>query len=227
MDMNQWIEQCLLEQNRSCHETSECRICSSEVPIDGTVRVNLEQLSTLPSLGWILQYDDATRTAVVSEQMGHQLLIGSTGTGKTQCMILNTVDCFSRFSDAVKPNLFMTDPKGEILKRTGECLRSRGYRLVVIDTRHPESSARYNPMFGIFDDYQQSLKLQKILAEDDQMKEKKSSCHPTTDRAPTGTCGACRCGIVQYYDSDHGVSRIIVAYGSQKHDACDPIYDAL
>ncbi len=170
MDMNRLIDQNLFEQNALCHETSECRICSADVPIRGTVRVPIGKLSELSSLGWILQYDNATQSALVSKQMGHQLLIGSTGTGKTQCLILNTVNFFSGFSDDVKPNLFMTDPKGEILRRTGNFLEARGYKLVVIDTRHPESSARYNPMFGIFDHYQQILQLEEELKETPKMK---------------------------------------------------------
>lgn len=52
----------------------------------------------------------------------------------------------------VKPNLFqcntsfvVTDPKGELLESCGNFLRSRGYRVRVLNLYEPEKSDKYNP----------------------------------------------------------------------------------
>ena len=163
MNMNEKTNQILLEQNKSCHENSNCILCSPQTQVRGATWVHMDDIPKMKSIGWPLYYDSESNMVLISNQMGHYLGIGSTGSGKTQCAVLNTIDIHSRMSLDKKPSLFITDQKGEITQKCANLLRKRGYELHIIDTRNPESSSRWNPISGIFDDYQKIIGLQKQL----------------------------------------------------------------
>ena len=72
----------------------------------------------------------------------HNLIIGSTGSGKTQCIIFPMVQCLAKHNES----MVITDPKGEIYEKTSEMLRKRGYNIVLLNFRNPGHGNAWNPL---------------------------------------------------------------------------------
>lgn len=72
----------------------------------------------------------------------HTLVIGATGSGKTQSIILPTVKILSKKGES----MVITDPKGEIYEKTSEMLRDRGYQILLLNFRDPQNGNAWNPM---------------------------------------------------------------------------------
>lgn len=66
------------------------------------------------------------------------LILGGAGTGKSRSFIIpNLIQ--------MNCNPVITDPKGEILKKTGQLLKDNGYDVRVLDLIHHDKSHCYNP----------------------------------------------------------------------------------
>lgn len=74
----------------------------------------------------------------------HTLILGTTGSGKTEGFVIPSINVLS--SCASKPSLVITDPKGELLKKTGRKLTESGYEIKVLNLREPQKSTCWNPM---------------------------------------------------------------------------------
>jgi len=72
----------------------------------------------------------------------HSLVIGATGSGKTQGVILPTVHSLAK----AKESMIITDPKGEIYEKTSNLLRARGYQILLLNFRDPQNGNAWNPM---------------------------------------------------------------------------------
>ena len=72
----------------------------------------------------------------------HSLVIGATGSGKTQTVILPTVHSLAK----AKESMIITDPKGEIYEKTSNMLRARGYQILLLNFRDPQNGNSWNPM---------------------------------------------------------------------------------
>ncbi|MBQ6477676.1 MAG: type IV secretory system conjugative DNA transfer family protein [Bacilli bacterium] len=72
----------------------------------------------------------------------HTLVIGSTGSGKTQTVVLPQVTLLGRKGES----MVITDPKGEIYEETANMLRSRGYQILLLNFRDPQQGNSWNPM---------------------------------------------------------------------------------
>ena len=72
----------------------------------------------------------------------HNLIIGSTGAGKTQTTIFPMVKNLSKQDES----MIITDPKGEIYEDTAEMLKERGYNIVLLNFRTPQEGNAWNPM---------------------------------------------------------------------------------
>ena len=72
----------------------------------------------------------------------HNLVIGSTGAGKTQTTVLPMVNLLSKKGES----MIVTDPKGEIYEGTSEMLRSKGYNIVLLNFRDPQQGNAWNPL---------------------------------------------------------------------------------
>ena len=67
------------------------------------------------------------------------LVVGTTGAAKTRTVITpNLLECVGSY--------VVTDPKGNLYKKWGEYMKSRGYRVVRLSFIHPEQSIKYNPL---------------------------------------------------------------------------------
>ena len=72
----------------------------------------------------------------------HNLIIGSTGAGKTQTTVFPMVKNLSKHDES----MIITDPKGEIYEDTAEMLKERGYNIVVLNFRDPLHGNSWNPL---------------------------------------------------------------------------------
>ena len=72
----------------------------------------------------------------------HSLVIGATGSGKTQTVILPMVHSLAK----ARESMIITDPKGEIYEKTSTMLRSRGYQILLLNFRDPQNGNAWNPM---------------------------------------------------------------------------------
>lgn len=89
----------------------------------------------------------------------HALVLGTTGTGKTQLLANPTIRILSHTGQ--KPSLVMTDPKGELYEDNAEILRKEGYKVVVLNLNDPYDSSMWNPMEIAYDTYQRAGNLAK------------------------------------------------------------------
>ncbi|MDD5865050.1 MAG: type IV secretory system conjugative DNA transfer family protein [bacterium] len=72
----------------------------------------------------------------------HNLVIGSTGSGKTECVVKPLVNLLSKKGES----MVITDPKGEIYQYCGDYLKKQGYNIVILNFRDPEKGNSWNPL---------------------------------------------------------------------------------
>ncbi len=89
----------------------------------------------------------------------HTLIIGNTNTGKSQGIILPTINCYAEMKS--KPNMIISDLKGELFRDSNHQLVSKGYNVLTFNLRDPFKSDRWNPLEDAYDNYQRSLNLKK------------------------------------------------------------------
>lgn len=81
----------------------------------------------------------------------HNLVIGSTGAGKTQTTVLPMVNLLAKHDES----MIITDPKGEIFELTSNYLKSLGYNIVLLNFRDPQQGNSWNPMYLPYSLYKQ------------------------------------------------------------------------
>lgn len=84
------------------------------------------------------------KTAYVNNSEDHTVIIGSTGSGKTECGILPTTRILAKAGES----MIITDPKGEIYQKTGALLKEEGYKIILLNFRDPQRGNSWNP-FGL------------------------------------------------------------------------------
>ena len=72
----------------------------------------------------------------------HNLVMGSTGTGKTQCIIHPLVKILARTGES----MIIMDPKSEIYRESAGLLKEKGYKIVVLNFREPQRGNMWNPL---------------------------------------------------------------------------------
>lgn len=72
----------------------------------------------------------------------HNLVIGSTGSGKTQTVVKPMVNLLAKKGES----MIITDPKGEIYKYAATALKERGYKIIVLNFREPAHGNAWNPL---------------------------------------------------------------------------------
>ena len=72
----------------------------------------------------------------------HNLIIGSTGSGKTETIVKPMVKLLARHEES----MIITDPKGEIYKQSAALLKEKGYNIVLLNFREPDHGNCWNPL---------------------------------------------------------------------------------
>ena len=87
----------------------------------------------------------------------HELIIGTTGSGKSTFIIEPAIRCYAHSGE--KPCMVITDPKGELYNNHAIHLQKEGYRIITLDLRNPYASSRWNPMDNAYLKYQRAHNL--------------------------------------------------------------------
>lgn len=72
----------------------------------------------------------------------HNLIIGSTGAGKTQIIVQPLVKVLAKHGES----MIITDPKGEIYEKNAAELKEKGYNIVLLNFRDPQRGNAWNPL---------------------------------------------------------------------------------
>ncbi len=72
----------------------------------------------------------------------HSLILGSTGSGKTETIVKPMVNFLAKKGES----MIITDPKGELYKNSAHYLKSRGYKIIVLNFREPQNGNAWNPL---------------------------------------------------------------------------------
>ena len=72
----------------------------------------------------------------------HNLVIGSTGSGKSQTVVEPMVELLIKHGES----MIITDPKGELYAAASDYMRERGYNVVVLNFREPQRGNSWNPL---------------------------------------------------------------------------------
>ncbi len=72
----------------------------------------------------------------------HNLIIGSTGSGKTEMLVQPMVKILAKKGES----MIITDPKGEIYENNANELREKGYNVVLLNFRDPQKGNSWNPL---------------------------------------------------------------------------------
>ncbi len=78
----------------------------------------------------------------VDDGEAHNIIVGSTGSGKTQIVVFPMVHSLAKKGES----MIITDPKGEIYEQTAKMLKQRGYNIVLLNFRNPQNGNSWNPM---------------------------------------------------------------------------------
>ncbi len=89
----------------------------------------------------------------------HTLVIGTTGSGKTQQYIDPTIQIMS--STKTKPSFVISDPKGELYEHHYNKLKKEGYDIKVFNLRDPFSSSKWNPLDNAYCLYHKAFDIEK------------------------------------------------------------------
>ena len=71
----------------------------------------------------------------------HTMVVGATGSGKTQTIVNPTVKMLMK----AKESMIISDPKGEIYEDNYALLKAHGYEVIVLNFREPQKGSCWNP----------------------------------------------------------------------------------
>ncbi len=79
----------------------------------------------------------------------HTLIIGTTGSGKSECVVKPQVNVLAKKGES----MIVTDPKGELYKYCGSYLKEQGYNIIILNFRDPEDGNAWNPLTAPYQNY--------------------------------------------------------------------------
>lgn len=112
----------------------------------------INQKEEVTTTGVPLMYEDDTM--YIDKGRNHTLLIGATGSGKTQTTILPIIN----LSIKAKESFFVIDPKGELYKKVGKKLKEEGYKTTIIDLENTSLGNNWNPLTLAYQVYKEGNK---------------------------------------------------------------------
>ncbi len=78
----------------------------------------------------------------VDDGESHSLIIGSTGSGKTQMIVHPLIKILAKKGET----MIMTDPKGELYEENAAMLIEKGYNIILLNLRNPAKGNAWNPL---------------------------------------------------------------------------------
>lgn len=122
----------------------------------GSINATWAQLPNVKKTGIVFQ--NSLRNGKYNISMKdeyHAMVIGATASGKSHFLLIPTIRILGHSGE--KPDMVISDPKGELYQLTSNILKEEGYRVYKYDLRDPFSSSRWNPMQHAYDVYQEAI----------------------------------------------------------------------
>lgn len=128
----------------------------------GVISTTWSQLPSVKKTGIVFQNSLINGKYVVNmKDEFHAMVIGATASGKSHLSIIPTIRILGHSGE--KPDMVISDPKGELFQLTSNILKEEGYRVYKYDLRDPFTSSRWNPMGHAFEVYQEALNLKNNI----------------------------------------------------------------
>ena len=127
------------------------------------ISTSLGNLRNLKKTGTLVRFEAQGREIAINmvPKDYHTIVLGTTGSGKTQGYVLPYVYTLGHSGE--KPNMVITDPKGEIYAQMAETLRRQGYDVQVFNLSEPTKSSRWNPFERAWNMFQRAHRLDKEI----------------------------------------------------------------
>ncbi|MGL5268344.1 MAG: VirD4-like conjugal transfer protein, CD1115 family [Spiroplasma sp.] len=85
----------------------------------------------------------------------HSLVLGGTGSGKTQGIVLPTISINAK--SQIKPSMVITDVKGELYQSQTNLLKEQGYDVKILNLRNIRESIAWNPLQSVYNQFKLML----------------------------------------------------------------------
>ncbi len=162
MNTNRIINRALKSLNKEYHEAYECIDCTKDKDIKKAIWTSHADIGKLNTPGLVQYYDGDN---IMLLPFSHTLVMGSTGTGKTEVFYKNQLKVFANMPENIKLSIEITDVKGEICEWAVPYLEAHGYITKVFDMRNAYNTAQYNFLSQIFDEYIEAENIRESLAQ--------------------------------------------------------------
>ena len=126
--------------NRYVNRSQETRWATSEEIRAAGTYVNTAD-KTYPVAGLPIMSDG--REVYVDGQDHHTIIFGATGSKKTRLFCMPMLNLFAGAGES----FIATDPKGELYAKTSGFVRSKGYKIVVLNFRNVGTGDMWNPLY--------------------------------------------------------------------------------
>ena len=97
---------------------------------------------TVNAAGIPLIYDTKKHKVWVDNGEYHTVVIGASGSGKSQCIVKPLVNLLAKKGES----MIITDPKGELYTSAAHRLKDLGYNVIVLNFRDPLNGNAWNPL---------------------------------------------------------------------------------
>ena len=111
MNINRTINIALKSLNKDYHEAYECINCTKDKDIKKAIWTSHAEIEKLNTPGLVQYYDGDN---IMLLPFSHTLVMGSTGTGKTEVFYKNQMKVFANMPDDIKPSFQMNDVKADV-----------------------------------------------------------------------------------------------------------------
>lgn len=114
--------------------------------------IQINENSKIEKGGFPIMYDE--NNLYLTNEESHSLIIGTTGSGKTQATILPLM----KLSMLAGESIVINDVNGDIYERTANNFKENGYNVVVLDFDNPKYGDSWNPLTLPYKLYQEGEK---------------------------------------------------------------------
>lgn len=149
-----------MEDNELVKDYENMQLLSYKNDFDGMQAVWYDELHNM-SISGVLKanyYVNGKLRQIYAKQDYHSIIVAATGLGKTTQYVIPAI--FSIASQKEKKSLVISDPKGEVRKKTEGKLRAEGYRVLCYDFRDATNSECWNPLTSIYRKYHSALDIE-------------------------------------------------------------------
>ena len=122
---------------------------------ENEIKANLKEITIGEEIeqGGIPIINDGKK-AYLTPRTTHSLVIGATGSGKTQTTILPLI----KLALLANESIVINDVKGELYEQTKEKFQEKGYDIIVLNFENPNKGNKWNPLTLAYKLYKENEK---------------------------------------------------------------------